>query len=166
MVSPTWVSGRGWGSGGPLMPDQTIARPVVWMRFAIAMPRSNVTPGSVRASANATPSNVLWLSFRTITSQGRSLPEPGPVLRGFCLRTGGATVDMRAIVSLQRRSARDGERDRAEAHGPAAAVVEDADRIPAWASGRHGQAQPVRARYGSGHRGSQQPGRVLRSGRR
>jgi len=48
----------------------------------------------VRASAKATPSKVLWLSFLTITSQGRSEPLPGPVCRGFCLRTGGATVDM------------------------------------------------------------------------
>ena len=62
------------------------------------MPRSNVTPGSVRARANATPSNVLWLSFLTITSHGRSLPEPGPVERGFCFRTGGATVLMDSSV--------------------------------------------------------------------
>src|SRR3954452_5089710 len=64
------------------------------------MPRSNVTPGNVRASANATPSKVLWLSFLTITSHGRSLPEPGPVERGFCFRTGGATVLMDSSVTL------------------------------------------------------------------
>src|SRR2546423_2343188 len=46
----------------------------------------------VRASANATPSNVLWSSFRTITIHGLPVPDPGPDRRGFCLRTGGATV--------------------------------------------------------------------------
>ena len=38
-----------------------------WIRVASAMPPSNVRPGIVRASAKATPSKVLWLSFSTIT---------------------------------------------------------------------------------------------------
>src|SRR6476646_5148407 len=68
------------------------------MRSARRIPPSKVRPGMVQARAKATPSKVLWLSFLTTTSQGRSLPEPGPVVRGFCFRTGGATVDMIASV--------------------------------------------------------------------
>src|SRR5689334_9934192 len=70
------------------------------MRFAISIPRSKVTPGRVRARANATPSKVLWSSFFTITSHGRPAPEPGPDWRGFCFRTGGATVLMRVEIGV------------------------------------------------------------------
>src|SRR5262249_32006697 len=51
------------------------------MRLDHAMPRSEVQPGIVLASAKATPSNVLWESFLTITSHGRSPPVPGPEVR-------------------------------------------------------------------------------------
>src|SRR3954451_10309613 len=70
------------------------------MRLASTMPPSKLMPGIVWARAKATPSKVLWLSLRTITSQGRSLPEPGSAVRGRCLRTGGATVLMASIVRL------------------------------------------------------------------
>src|SRR5262245_23042650 len=40
------------------------------------MPLSKSTPGIVDASAMATPSTVLWSSFRTITRQASPVPEP------------------------------------------------------------------------------------------
>src|SRR4051794_18656117 len=73
------------------------------MRLAISIPRSKLTPGMVRASAKATPSKVLWSSFLTMTSHGRPAPEPGPALRGFCFRAGGATVDIALSVSMRFR---------------------------------------------------------------
>jgi len=55
-----------------------MARPVLWIRFANDIPRSYETPGIVADSANATPSKVLWSSFRTITFQGAPRPVPVP----------------------------------------------------------------------------------------
>jgi hypothetical protein len=51
---------------------------VLWIRVARAIPRSYDTPGIVDAIANATPSKVLWLSFRTTTFHGAPMPEPVP----------------------------------------------------------------------------------------
>src|SRR3954469_24046289 len=42
------------------------------------MPFSKSTPGIVEASAKATPSNVLWLSFRTTTRHASPVPDPLP----------------------------------------------------------------------------------------
>src|SRR3954468_20065819 len=64
------------------MPLQTIAWPVLWILSAIAKPWSSDTPGITRASAFATPSKVLWLSFSTITRQAPPSPPSGPPTRG------------------------------------------------------------------------------------
>src|SRR6266508_6530308 len=50
------------------------------------------------ARANATPWNVLWLSFSTITFQASPLPLPGPVSRGFRVGVGVSTVIARAVM--------------------------------------------------------------------
>ena len=67
------------------------------MRFANAIPRSKSTPGSTAASANATPSNVLWLSFSTITRRASPVPPPGPRVRSRS--RGGVNVDMRLTIA-------------------------------------------------------------------
>ena len=54
----------------------------MWIRLAKAIPRSKSTPGMTAASANATPSNVLWSSLRTTPHRARP-PRPlsGPPTR-------------------------------------------------------------------------------------
>ena len=67
IVSPESLRPVQYSSASSRCPDQTIARPGRWIVSAIRRPWSNDTPGSTRESAAATPSNVLWLSFRTMT---------------------------------------------------------------------------------------------------
>ncbi len=50
------------------------------MRSASCIPWSKLTPGRTLESAKATPWNVLWSSFRTMTRQGLPSPVPPPRL--------------------------------------------------------------------------------------
>src|SRR4051795_9928161 len=52
------------------------------MRSAKRKPWSSETPGITFDRVRATWSNVLWSSFRTITSQFPPSPDPGPPVRG------------------------------------------------------------------------------------
>ena len=61
------------------------------------------------ASAPATPSKVLWLSFRTITFHESPSPSPGPEVRGFSI-VAGIPVNVMAIATGRRR---DGGRPKA-----------------------------------------------------
>src|SRR5580765_6460416 len=54
-------------------------------------------PGMVDESANATPSKVLWLSFRTITRHASPVPEPVLWRSRSC---GGVSVDVTLSLSL------------------------------------------------------------------
>ena len=62
--------------------------PLVWMRLAISIPRSKLTPGIVRASANATPSKVLWSSFLHDDEPRPSRSRPRPRLARLLLPDG------------------------------------------------------------------------------
>ena len=69
----------------PCGPTRRRPGPLEWIRFAKAIPCSKLTPGRTAASAWATPSNVLWSSFITITCQGASSP-PGDRRSSACGR--------------------------------------------------------------------------------
>src|SRR3954467_4310090 len=64
------------------MPLQTIAWPRLWMTSAMEYPFCTEMPGMRRARVNATWSNVLWSSLRTITRQSPPRSLPGPLTRG------------------------------------------------------------------------------------
>jgi hypothetical protein len=72
------------------------------MRFASSMPRSKLTLGRTLASANATPSNVLWWSLRTITRQPSPEAPPRPRLGRFRVGVAGTTVTNLTLPRLGR----------------------------------------------------------------